>query len=169
MTMQKVIKWYYTNLKFNNWDLYVVVSDQGVTFIGSNHKGFSELEYWQQKKGTNILLVADQGGKTDKVITQLTEYLAGKRTTFILPFDFIGTFCFNKKFDEKLQKYHMGQQLVTQILPKKLAIPAPFVLLELSLEIIQWQLLCRVTVFLARIMLYVVMVVDWKWKHHYYN
>lgn len=54
MTVQKVIKWYYTNLKFNNWDLYVAVSDQGVTFIGSNHKGFSELENIDNRKKVQI-------------------------------------------------------------------------------------------------------------------
>ncbi|KAF0851787.1 MAG: methylated-DNA--[protein]-cysteine S-methyltransferase [Spiroplasma poulsonii] len=122
MTVQKVIKWYYTNLKFNNWDLYVAVSDQGVTFIGSNHKGFSELEYWQQKKGTNILLVADQGGKTDKVITQLTEYLAGKRTTFTLPFDFIGTL-FQQKVWREVAKIPYGTTTCYSDIAQKIGHP----------------------------------------------
>ncbi|WP_425379743.1 methylated-DNA--[protein]-cysteine S-methyltransferase [Spiroplasma endosymbiont of Stenodema calcarata] len=107
MTAQKIINWYYTNLKLNNWDLYVAVSDQGVTFIGSNHKGFGELEYWQKKKEPNITLITDQIGKTTEVVTQLTEYLAGKRTKFTLRFDFNGT-PFQQKVWEAVAKTPYG-------------------------------------------------------------
>ncbi|GAA6238610.1 MAG: hypothetical protein SPLM_07270 [Spiroplasma phoeniceum] len=96
MAKQKLTKWYYNNLKVNNWNLYVAVSEQGVTFIGSNNKGFNELESWLKKKGPNILLIADQEGKTNLAMEQLTEYLMGKRTFFTLAFDFTGTL-FQKK------------------------------------------------------------------------
>ncbi|UZQ31229.1 MAG: hypothetical protein OHM56_07250 [Spiroplasma phoeniceum] len=43
MAKQKLTKWYYNNLKVNNWNLYVAVSEQGITFIGYNNKGFNEL------------------------------------------------------------------------------------------------------------------------------
>ncbi|APE75520.1 hypothetical protein [Spiroplasma citri] len=84
MTKQKLTKWYYNNLKVNNWNLYVAVSEQGVTFIGSNNKGLNELESWLKKKGPNVLLIADQEGKTSLFMEQLTEYLMGKRTFFTL-------------------------------------------------------------------------------------
>ncbi|WP_338991570.1 methylated-DNA--[protein]-cysteine S-methyltransferase [Spiroplasma endosymbiont of Seladonia tumulorum] len=121
MAKQKLTKWYYNNLKVNNWNLYVAVSEQGVTFIGSNNKGFNELESWLKKKGPNILLIVDQEGKTNLVMEQLTEYLMGKRTFFTLAFDFTGTL-FQKRFEQKLLKYHMEQQLVMLILHKKLDI-----------------------------------------------
>lgn len=96
MGKQKLNKWYYNNLKVNNWNLYVAVCEQGVTFIGSNNKGFNELESWLNKKVPNILLIAGQEGKTKLVMEQLTEYLMGKRTFFTLSFDFTGTL-FQKK------------------------------------------------------------------------
>ncbi|WHQ37340.1 methylated-DNA--[protein]-cysteine S-methyltransferase [Spiroplasma sp. SV19] len=122
MATQKVIKWYYTNLKFNNWDLYLAVSDQGVTFIGSNHKGFSELEYWQKKKGANIILVPDQEDKTAAVVTQLTEYLAGKRTTFTLPCDFIGTL-FQQKVWREVVKIPYGTTACYSDIAQKIGHP----------------------------------------------
>lgn len=107
MTKQKLTKWYYNNLKVNNWNLYVAVSEQGVTFIGSNNKGFNELESWLMKKGPNILLIADQEGKTSLVTEQLTEYLMGKRTFFTLSFDFTGTL-FQKKVWAEVAKIPYG-------------------------------------------------------------
>ncbi|WP_342255544.1 methylated-DNA--[protein]-cysteine S-methyltransferase [Spiroplasma endosymbiont of Poecilobothrus nobilitatus] len=107
MTKQKLTKWYYNNLKVNNWNLYVAVSEQSVTFIGSNNKGFNELESWLKKKRPNILLIADQEGKTNLVMEQLTEYLMGKRTFFTLAFDFTGT-SFQKKVWAEVAKIPYG-------------------------------------------------------------
>ncbi|WP_338956113.1 hypothetical protein [Spiroplasma endosymbiont of Polydrusus cervinus] len=146
MAEARLIKWYYINLTVNNWNLYVAVSDQGLTFIGSNNKGFCELESWQKKKSPNILLIADQTGKTTPVVTQLREYLTGKRTNFTLSFDFTGT-SFQKKFEQRLLKFLMEQQLAMLILHRKLDIRKQCGQWGQQLGILLWQLLFHVIVF----------------------
>ncbi len=82
MAQKKLTKWYYNNLNVNNWNLYVYVSEQSATFIGSNNKGFNELESWLKKNGLNILLIADKEGKTNLVIEQLKEIFNGEKKIF---------------------------------------------------------------------------------------
>ncbi|ALA97275.1 cysteine methyltransferase [Spiroplasma kunkelii CR2-3x] len=60
-----------------------------------------------KKKKQNILLIADQEGKTNLAMEQLTEYLMGKRTFFTLTFDFIGTL-FQKKVWAEVAKIQYG-------------------------------------------------------------
>lgn len=82
--------------------LKLIASDKGLTAIlwenEHNNPRYVPLEMLSEKKDHSVLLEAEQ---------QLSEYFAGKRQTFSLPLDFIGT-VFQKKVWKALLNIPFG-------------------------------------------------------------
>ncbi|MBM7703755.1 methylated-DNA--[protein]-cysteine S-methyltransferase [Metabacillus iocasae] len=81
---------YWSLLKFKGWNLYVASTSKGLVFVGSQNKPFEELFEWTKKRFLGSPLV-ENDKKLEPYIAEITQYLAGKRKTFTVPFEYVGT------------------------------------------------------------------------------
>jgi methylated-DNA-[protein]-cysteine S-methyltransferase len=81
---------YWTLLVHESWNLYLAATLKGLCFIGSQNQTFEELSAWANKHFPGSPLVLDDG-KLQPYVTELIEYLQGKRKCFTKPIDYNGT------------------------------------------------------------------------------
>lgn len=81
---------YWSLLKFKDWHFYIAATSKGLVFVGSPNKPFEELFEWAKKRFPGSPLVEDDA-KLEPYVIEITQYLEGKRKTFTVPFEYIGT------------------------------------------------------------------------------
>ncbi len=81
---------YWSLLKYKDWDFYLACTQKGLVFVGSQNKPFEELFEWAKKRFPGSLFVEDDE-KLEPYVVEITQYLEGKRKTFTVPFEYVGT------------------------------------------------------------------------------
>ncbi|OBZ18286.1 cysteine methyltransferase [Bacillus sp. FJAT-27264] len=81
---------YWTLLDYKEWHFYIATTEQGLCYIGSQGKLFSETSSWAARRFPGSPLVEDEA-RLRPYLTELKEYLNGERQNFISPADLIGT------------------------------------------------------------------------------
>lgn len=81
---------YWSLLQFRNWKFYIAATSKGLVFVGSQNKPIEELFEWANKRLPGSLLVEDDE-MLEPYAVEIIQYLEGKRETFSVPFDYIGT------------------------------------------------------------------------------
>ncbi|MFD1737620.1 methylated-DNA--[protein]-cysteine S-methyltransferase [Bacillus salitolerans] len=81
---------FWSLLKFKDWNIYIASISKGLVFVGSQNKPFEELFEWAKKRFPGSPLVEDDE-KLEPYVVELTQYLEGKRNTFTVPFEYVGT------------------------------------------------------------------------------
>ncbi|MFJ8235939.1 methylated-DNA--[protein]-cysteine S-methyltransferase [Ureibacillus sp. NPDC094379] len=81
---------YWSLLKYGDWHFYIVATDKGLVFVGSQGKPFEELAEWAKKRFPGSPLVEDHE-KLEPFAIEITQYLEGKRQSFSIPFNYHGT------------------------------------------------------------------------------
>ncbi|WHX39789.1 methylated-DNA--[protein]-cysteine S-methyltransferase [Mesobacillus sp. AQ2] len=81
---------YWSLLKFQGWNFYIASTSKGLVFVGSQNNPFEELFEWAKKCFPGSPLVEDDE-KLEPYILGITQYLEGKRNTFTVPFEYVGT------------------------------------------------------------------------------
>ena len=79
-----------TLLDHDQWNFYIGATDKGLCYIGSWNGSFNEMAAWAGKRYPGSTLVED-GNRLAPYADEIDEYLAGKRTSFSIPFDLRGT------------------------------------------------------------------------------
>lgn len=82
------INW--TQLRHDNWNVYIAATPQGLCFIGSQDKPLTELEGWAQSKFPGCELVQNDEAMQPYAY-ELVEYFQGKRDRFEVAMDYKGT------------------------------------------------------------------------------
>lgn len=77
-------------LQFRDWKFYIAATSKGLVFVGSQNKPIEELFEWAKKRLPGSLLVEDHE-TLEPYAVEIIQYLEGKRKTFSVPFDYIGT------------------------------------------------------------------------------
>ncbi|KPN97197.1 methylated-DNA--[protein]-cysteine S-methyltransferase [Lysinibacillus sp. ZYM-1] len=81
---------YWSLLKFKDWHLYIASTSKGLVFVGSQNKPFEELFEWAKKRFPGSPLV-EEDEKLEPYVVEIKQYLEGKRKTFTVPFEYVGT------------------------------------------------------------------------------
>ncbi len=84
----KVIRW--TLLASGIWNMYIAATEQGLCYVGSPDKPLKELVDWAKARFPGFRIVQDDAA-LQPYVTELTEYLQGKRDRFELAMDYRGT------------------------------------------------------------------------------
>lgn len=98
---------YWTRFKHNQWNMYIAATSQGLCYVGSQNKGFEELENWAKKRLPNHGLV-ENAGKVQPYADGLIDYLKGQSKDFSEPVDLHGT-PFQNDVWKALQEIPYGQ------------------------------------------------------------
>jgi methylated-DNA-[protein]-cysteine S-methyltransferase len=98
---------YWTRLEYEQWNMYIAATAQGLCYVGSQNKGFEELENWAKKRLPNHGLV-ENSGLVQTYEDELIDYVTGKRKNFSEPVDLHGT-PFQKEVWKALQEIPYGQ------------------------------------------------------------
>jgi methylated-DNA-[protein]-cysteine S-methyltransferase len=98
---------YWTRFKYEQWNMYIAATAQGLCYVGSQNKGFEELENWAKKRLSSYELV-ENAENMQSHSQGLIEYLTGKRKNFSEPVDLHGT-PFQKEVWKALQEIPYGQ------------------------------------------------------------
>ncbi len=81
---------YWSLLKFKDWSFYIASTSKGLVFIGSQNKPFEELVEWATKHIPGSPLV-ENIEKLEPFVVEITQYLDGRRKSFTIPFEYVGT------------------------------------------------------------------------------
>ncbi|WP_336637843.1 methylated-DNA--[protein]-cysteine S-methyltransferase [Lysinibacillus fusiformis] len=81
---------YWSLLKFKDWSFYIASTSTGLVFIGSQNKPFGELVEWATKHFPGSPLV-ENTEKLEPFVVEITQYLDGRRKSFTIPFEYVGT------------------------------------------------------------------------------
>ncbi|MGO4548179.1 methylated-DNA--[protein]-cysteine S-methyltransferase [Paenibacillus sp. 2TAB23] len=81
---------YWSTLAYEDWNIHLAATAQGLCFAGSQNLPFEELEQWKGKKLPEYRLVRDDAA-LEPFRNELIEYLQGARADFTIPFDYRGT------------------------------------------------------------------------------
>lgn len=98
---------YWTRFKHEHWNIYIAATAQGLCYVGSQNKGFEELENWAKKRLPSYDLVKN-AENMQSYSHGLIEYLTGKRKNFSEPVDLHGT-PFQKEVWKALLEIPYGQ------------------------------------------------------------
>ena len=98
---------YWSVVQFQDWNVLVAATDQGLCFVGSNNGSFSELEQWGNRCFSSPLFT-----KNDYLLQpyarELKNYLQGKLTEFTIPTWYKGT-AFQEEVWQALTTIPYGQ------------------------------------------------------------
>ena len=86
--MDKKIVW--TRLKHGQFDLYIAAIEEGLCYLGTPTEDFDDLKNWAKKRLPDYLLIEEEKSLLF-YITELIEYLNGKRKEFTAPICLRGT------------------------------------------------------------------------------
>ncbi|MFU1795464.1 methylated-DNA--[protein]-cysteine S-methyltransferase [Paenibacillus azoreducens] len=98
---------YWSVLEFEDWNLHLAATANGLCYVGSANKPYEEMEEWVRKhfKAFNLL-------RDDKALMpykeELAAFLAGKLVRFSMPCDLLGT-AFQQSVWEALCKIPYGE------------------------------------------------------------
>ncbi len=81
---------YYGMIRHEGWYFYIGATNKGLCFVGSQDKGFTELENWYKKNRPNTKLIKNEPF-VQSYGRQLVEYLNGSRQKMDFPLDLKGT------------------------------------------------------------------------------
>lgn len=81
---------YWTLISHNSWNIYIAATATGLCFVGAQDGTFAELAQWTEKNYPGSML-EENGEYLKSDMTEIIEYLDGKRTSFTIQFDFKGT------------------------------------------------------------------------------
>ncbi|WP_199427049.1 methylated-DNA--[protein]-cysteine S-methyltransferase [Thermaerobacillus caldiproteolyticus] len=81
---------YWTLFMYEQWQMHIAATSNGLCYVGSPNKPFEELANWVTKRFPNSVLVQDDE-KLQPYTVELAEYFQGKRKTFTIPVDLYGT------------------------------------------------------------------------------
>jgi methylated-DNA-[protein]-cysteine S-methyltransferase len=81
---------YWTLFVYEQWQMYIAATSNGVCYVGSQNKPFEELSNWIKNHFPNSVLVQDDE-KFQPYTIELAEYFRGQRKTFTMPVDLYGT------------------------------------------------------------------------------
>lgn len=85
---EQVIKW--SILEYDHLKLHVAKTEKGMCYIGSPGQTYKELEAWIRRHFPKAILI-EKESDLKTYLTELYEYLEGKRQVFNLPLDIKGT------------------------------------------------------------------------------
>jgi methylated-DNA-[protein]-cysteine S-methyltransferase len=115
----ETIRW--SQLQQGDWDLIIAATDKGLCWIGSEGRGFDELEEWAGARRPGAELVRDDGA-LDPYRTQLMEYFDGGRTEFDIPIDLGGT-PFQQKVWQALRGIPCGETVTYSDIAERIGRP----------------------------------------------
>jgi methylated-DNA-[protein]-cysteine S-methyltransferase len=81
---------YWTLFVYEQWQMYIAATSNGLCYVGSQNKPFEELSNWVKNRFPNSVLVQDDE-KLQPYTVELAEYFRGQRKTFTMPVDLYGT------------------------------------------------------------------------------
>lgn len=81
---------YWNLFVYNQWQMYMAATADGLCYVGSQNKGFDELAQWAKSRLPTYVLVRD-AHRLQLYTNQFIEYFQGQRTVFTFPLDFYGT------------------------------------------------------------------------------
>lgn len=81
---------YWTLFVYEQWQMYIAATSNGLCYVGSQNKPFEELSNWVKKHLPNRELVQNDE-KLQPYSSELTEFFQGQRKTFEQPLDLYGT------------------------------------------------------------------------------
>jgi methylated-DNA-[protein]-cysteine S-methyltransferase len=90
MVVVKLEKMYWSHMKYNDWNMYIAATTKGLCYVGSQNQAFMELSQWRMKKYSQLELVEDDLF-LEPYVTEIKEYLDGKRQVFTISLDYSGT------------------------------------------------------------------------------
>ncbi|OME95059.1 MULTISPECIES: methylated-DNA--[protein]-cysteine S-methyltransferase [Paenibacillus] len=82
------INW--TQLRHDNWSVYIAATEQGLCYVGSQDKPLTELEDWVQAKFPGCEIVQNDEAM-QPYAAEMMEYFQGTRDRFELALDYKGT------------------------------------------------------------------------------
>jgi methylated-DNA-[protein]-cysteine S-methyltransferase len=77
-------------LTYEDWNMYVATTVEGLCYVGSHNKPFEELYDWVHTRFPSSIFIQDDV-KLQPYVTELIEYLQGERKSFTVPSDYYGT------------------------------------------------------------------------------
>ncbi|MFC7365831.1 MULTISPECIES: methylated-DNA--[protein]-cysteine S-methyltransferase [Bhargavaea] len=113
------IRW--SQLQQGDWDLIIAATDKGLCWIGSEGRGFDELEEWAGARRPGAELIRDDRA-LDPYRKQLGEYFDGGRTEFDLPVDLGGT-PFQQKVWQALRDIPCGETVTYSDIAERIGHP----------------------------------------------
>lgn len=81
---------YWAKFEYEQWQLYIAATTNGLCYVGPHNREFDELEAWVHKRLSNHLLIEDTL-KLQPYADEIIHYLTGDLTTFTRPLDLHGT------------------------------------------------------------------------------
>ncbi|GAA0835586.1 methylated-DNA--[protein]-cysteine S-methyltransferase [Bifidobacterium pullorum subsp. gallinarum] len=81
---------YWTRLTYDNWNVYLAATKEGLCYVGSQDKPLEELADWVNARFPGSELVRDDA-KMQVYSEELAEYFQGNRDRFEMPMDYKGT------------------------------------------------------------------------------
>jgi methylated-DNA-[protein]-cysteine S-methyltransferase len=75
---------------YEQWQMYIAATSNGLCYVGSQNKRFEEWSNWVKNRFPNSVLVQDDE-KLQPYTVELAEYSRGQRKTFTMPVDLYGT------------------------------------------------------------------------------
>ena len=78
---------YWTLVSHHSWNIYIAATLTGLCFVGAQNGTFAELSQWTEKKYPRCIL-EENSQHLKPYMTEIIEYLDGKRTSFSMEFDF---------------------------------------------------------------------------------
>lgn len=81
---------YWTLLVHEHWNIYIAATSKGLCYVGSPNQPLNQLTAWIESHFPGTSLVQNDE-KLKPYVTELVEYLQGKREGFTVPHDFRGT------------------------------------------------------------------------------
>lgn len=81
---------YWTRINHELWNVCIAATKDGLCYVGSQNKGFQELEDWVKTRRPNYSLKED-AGKLKPFAIELTQYLQGQLREFSYPIYLQGT------------------------------------------------------------------------------
>jgi len=98
---------YWMLLNRGPWTIYIAATREGLCYVGSQHAPFEELKTWVKKRLPAYVL-SESEYVMKPYITELMDYLEGRRKEFTLPIDLHGT-AFQQAVWKMLQEIPYGQ------------------------------------------------------------
>jgi methylated-DNA-[protein]-cysteine S-methyltransferase len=81
---------YWTLFVYEQWQMYIAATSNGLCYVGSQNQPFEELSNWVKNRFPNSVMVRDDE-KLQPYTVEFVEYFRGQRKTFTMPVDLHGT------------------------------------------------------------------------------
>ncbi len=119
MVNEQVLYW--TQLRHEEWPMYVAATSKGICYIGSPNAAFEELESWAGKQLSTYVLIEDEE-RLAPYTMEVLAYIDGRRTSFTVARDLYGT-PFQQQVWQVLQELYYGQTISYSEVAERLGKP----------------------------------------------